>query len=441
VLFRSWKSGEVAGAAAGYREAAALVHESLAVIADSNDRSTAARRQIELETDAALCLATLGRFDEAEGALKRSLEALRGRETTEHFATADTALNGLVELYEARGNAREAAAYRAKLGTISIRTVRDLGTVRSIPPVFSRQGGTSASLDGRSVWVFGNTTVRRFGEKALQDRSSSWSVMRAPDDNRSLELRPPTSDGAVPVDLLPTTAEEIRNRIHLDPGAVVWDEVQHRGLVFFSKRQGEGETRRHLGTSVAVWPAIEASAKRMSVMAGVEDGTLLFASDEPTWGSAALVVGDWLYVYGELNRACCRLARVPLARVLDRSAWRFYAGRSWVQDWGRGWLILDGDGFLTVSWNAYLGKYLAVNARGLSSQISVRTADRPEGPWSRQVLIEGIPSTGIFPWINSAASHSELSREGGRFELITYHRGFSNGRSETRAIEIEFRRR
>lgn len=69
---------------------------------------------------------------------------------------------------------------------------------------------------------------------------------------------------------------------------------------------------------------------------------------------------------------------------------------------------------MSVAWNDYLGRYVAVYTPLVSSLIFVRTADRPEGPWSEEIIIEGIPPTVGFPWISSGVGHAELAREGGR---------------------------
>jgi hypothetical protein len=179
---------------------------------------------------------------------------------------------------------------------------------------------------------------------------------------------------------------------------------------------------------------------------GAEDPTLLFDAGEPPFGSGALVVGDWLYAYacespkGSLAVPCL-LARVPLDRALDRRAWRYHARGAWVADWRAATSVIDGASLMSVAWNGYLGKFVAVNTRIISSEILVRTADRLEGPWSREIVVEGVPPAVGFPWIASGVGHPELAREGGRIELLTYARLPLSVGSETRAVEIEFRKR
>ena len=76
----------------------------------------------------------------------------------------------------------------------------------------------------------------------------------------------------------------------------------------------------------------------------------------------------------------------------------------------------------------------------LSPRIILRTADRPDGPWSDIAQVEGFaPPTG-FPWTGPAVAHAELARERGRVETLTYVRNSGNFQSEMRVVEVEFRR-
>ena len=57
--------------------------------------------------------------------------------------------------------------------------------------------------------------------------------------------------------------------------------------------------------------------------------------------AAALTIGETAYVYGSCTYLGCKLARVGLAGIADRSAWTFFTGRDrsgtdrWSADPGR----------------------------------------------------------------------------------------------------------
>jgi len=428
--------GDLAPAAAVYWEARALATEA---------GPGWECRVAEIETDLGRCLTQLGRFEEAERLLiasSRVLQAARGA----RYATTQAAVNGLADLYEASGKPGDAARQRSSLPPISAGAVRAVGRVRFTPEVVRRKGGLSAWIGGRSVWVFQDTLAYGRGLTSPVRIDSSWGAVEAAASPGPPSVTAPVYDGTgAPADLIPRTSAEDAEHWTLEPGAVVWDNARNRALVFYAKRRGEGRDSRRAGSSIAVWPGQDAPAARPVLRPGAEDPTLLFDAGEPAWGSGALVVGEWLYAYacespkGRLN-APCLLARVPLDGALERRAWRFYARGSWVADWRTAAPVVDAGVLMSVGRNGYLGQYVAMYTPSLSSQIFIRTADRPEGPWSQEIIIEGVPPTVGFPWIVSGVGHPELARDGGRIELLTYARHFVGG-SETRAVEIEFRRR
>jgi hypothetical protein len=104
---------------------------------------------------------------------------------------------------------------------------------------------------------------------------------------------------------------------------------------------------------------------------------------------------------------------------------------------------VDRASYLTVHWNQYLKRYLMVHAVDAALTIALRTAERPEGPWSEPWLYlvgEAPEKAGSSDKILAALGHPEFARDGGRIEYITYYRpmrGFFRG--ETRVVELTFR--
>jgi hypothetical protein len=95
---------------------------------------------------------------------------------------------------------------------------------------------------------------------------------------------------------------------------------------------------------------------------------------------------------------------------------------------------------LSVHWNEYLGKYLAVYSNQLVSKISIRTAERPEGPWSdSQVVVECVAPTNGKIWSYSGLAHPEFARDNGRVEYLTYYRETGSFTGEMRLVEVSFK--
>ena len=74
------------------------------------------------------------------------------------------------------------------------------------------------------------------------------------------------------------------------------------------------------------------------------------------------------------------------------------------------------------------------------NKIAIRTADRPEGPWSdAQDVVECIAPTNEKMWSYCGLAHPELSREAGRIEYLTYYRETGFFKGEIRLIELVFK--
>jgi hypothetical protein len=118
-----------------------------------------------------------------------------------------------------------------------------------------------------------------------------------------------------------------------------------------------------------------------------------------TFGAAALVDGDHLYVYGvdedpraKLGGKKMVVARVPLDAITDFAAWRFFRDGRWDADWKSATPLAGGfasEGSVTPLGP---GRYVAVYTQlGLSDRIVARTAPAPWGPWSEPVELYRCP--------------------------------------------------
>lgn len=133
----------------------------------------------------------------------------------------------------------------------------------------------------------------------------------------------------------------------------------------------------------------------------------------PVFATGALAVTDagvdYVYVYGcqsnpnnadeaqgGAHESPCRLARVPRTDAAFGDSYRYWTGQEWVADVSRAGIVLDhASGTLTVSYNAYLAKYLEVNS-GAGNSVVLRWADRPQGPWTVLGEFNTITATGGF---------------------------------------------
>ncbi len=95
-------------------------------------------------------------------------------------------------------------------------------------------------------------------------------------------------------------------------------------------------------------------------------------------------------------------------------------------------------GQVSVSYNAYLHCFIAVHSGVFSNKIFIRTARRPEGPWSApQELFTGMPPASGS--VNYAGQElPELAKNHGKTIYVSYYHptGFLQG--ELRLVEVTF---
>jgi hypothetical protein len=319
-------------------------------------------------------------------------------------------------------------------------TVSPLGVLGRPASIRGRDGGTSGRFAGRSVWVYGDTVATDRGTYPTPWRNNtmSWTADLDATDGIDGFFQPLDDTGAAREFFPRTEEEEAFNELHVDRGDgacvapcgaryAIWgggpveDPARHRALLTYGKVYSEpGEFNFYLvGTSLALWEDFDAGPVRPRVESGLADPTLLFdAAREGEFGIAALS-GDELYMFScsggpGRNSHGCRLARAPIDQVLRRSAWEFRAGAGWSSRVEDAVALFDGSGNMTVHWNAYLGRWLAIYIDW--GTIRMRTAERLEGPWSAALGVYQPPEEGAI----HALGHAEFQERGGAVEYVSY---------------------
>jgi hypothetical protein len=319
---------------------------------------------------------------------------------------------------------------------------RELGALRWDPAVGGRDGGYSGRVGDRALWVFGDTGGRtRPGHLGFANNTACVTAdgdardglfpmeEKLDPDGYLLEFLPLTADEAAyeRAHADPATCGDACEGVALWPGPVIHDPARRRVLIVYAKlyqRPGPLDITV-VGTSLAVWDAsLAGTAVRPVVAPDSDEPTLLFRAGEGELAAAALAVDDTLLAYtcaGDGFDAPCRLARAPLADPLRRAAWEFWGGSGWSPAWSDAAELFQGAPMMTVHWNAHGAVWVATYARPAGNEVAIRTAPRPEGPWSDEAVIHA----GREPLVGSTSygglMHPELSRDGGKIEYLTYY--------------------
>ncbi|MGA8230515.1 MAG: DUF4185 domain-containing protein [Candidatus Acidiferrales bacterium] len=344
---------------------------------------------------------------------------------------------------------------------LSIVQVTDLGTIPTNPDILGRDGGYSALFQGSSVWLYGDTFLSKANAEDQTLLSDSWSFttdLSAQDGVTGFQER--LDSAGAPTMILPlTSAEQAFNQAHnvnncqaqpcgarwaLWPSSIVVNPANNSALIFYmvvSARPGNFNFQG-IGNSVAVWQNIQQQPVRPTLNPPIVSGhpDLLFTQNEPGFGSASFVGNGTLYAYGCDYGSGCKLGKVAPSSAQDRSAWTFYAGNgNWSAQIGDAIPVFNDASILSISWNAFLQRYLAVYSPPFSQNVVMRTSVKPEGPWSSEIVafVAMQPTSGN---VYDALAHVEYDSNRGQTIYVSYSRStpapFS---SEVRLVAVEFK--
>ena len=415
-------------------------------------------RLAKLRSDLGTSLIALGQSKEAESLLLEAIPVLEKDRGSNNAAT-QIARNRLANLYASWNRPADAARVRALLPEIFVEEAWNLGPLRFDETVIDCEGGGySTPLGGRSAWIFGETKTANPGKSGETLRQATIALTDSFGAGESPTLpRLLKDETGLPREILPLTKDDqMFNAAHngencvepcgvkwaLAPGAVVADPKRDRLLVFYRRMlKHDDDKEEHVGASLAAWTRDSLRLDRPGVRSETDVPTIHFEPSEPEWGSAALVVGDWMYAYACENAGPCLLARVPVDSALNRSAWQYFVSDArWSSNWRDAQPVLRGanKGILSVHWNPFLGKFLAICNRWLDARIKIRMADHPEGPWPDAGMIEAdnLPSGPGWNWTSWGLGHPEFAQDSGQTEYVTHWRNW--GTHQIYLMKIRF---
>lgn len=319
---------------------------------------------------------------------------------------------------------------------VSIVGVEELGPMPTPPEMEGRDGGVSGEFAGRSVWVYGDGVATEAGTypNTWRNNSMSWTADLDASDGLDPLMQPVDAEGAAAEFFPRTEEEEAFNAAHLDDGDcaapcgaryAIWGggpvlDGERAWLSYAQVYAEPGAWNFHpVGNSLALWTDFDAGPERPEVESALADPTLLFDSAaEGEFGPGLYVDAGLLGMFscsgGPWEDDQCRLGRAPVDDALRRSAWTFWDGEEWSEEVAEAAPLFAGNPNTTISYDAYLDRWLAVYAT--FGVIRMRTAPAPEGPWSAESTL----FTPSEPDAMHAGGHAELQEEEGRIVYVSY---------------------
>ena len=302
----------------------------------------------------------------------------------------------------------------------------DLGALSKPAIVTGRDGGASVLIDGRVLWMFGDTLMTATGVDGFNFRSATaaWGAPGKWSLDDTLDAH------GTPLQLFPYTSDELAynqshgpdDRYALWPGSAITAPDGSGAWIFYQR------LKIHPGD--LNYEGIDIGLARLAVgsTVAVRDSAPLFTAAIPAYVLGAVVANSDVYLYGctpvpkQLDQTC-GVIRALVADAPLPAAWQTWDGKAWNSDVTKAATVLHGaPGDLSVSFNAHLGKYLAVYSAIFSNDVMWRTAPAPEGPWSeaRKLFTALSPSSGND---YGAKEHPELSSNGGKRIVVSYAHG------------------
>jgi hypothetical protein len=371
-----------------------------------------------------------------------------------------------VEVADARLNRCASERAEACASDRDCRGARCVAVIGSNAPSHGRDGGHTVRIGTEVLWIFGDT----FTPAGMLSSTAGWS--RLSDAQTLVEA---TDAAGLPVQFFPYTLEEAEfdaahadvptccenqagcpvdnrychctgencaKRIALWPGdgvALNADEA----MLYYEKfvigaapydflRVGVGLARLRRG---------EATASRALDPNGMP--RFIFGAREPGFARGVVVAEDpaRFYLYANVNRRECAVdvvvGRVELTRMAERASYEFWDGSDWVSEMSLAEPILTQvpGGLGSVIWNDHLGAYLSAwnDVCTGGRTLLMRTAKRPEGPWSPAFGVDLAP-LGATRDAYYGLLHPEFGS--GRSLLLTYFQPLGVVSGQIRVVRL-----
>jgi len=339
---------------------------------------------------------------------------------------------------------------------LAVETYNDLGPqfVNNNHNMVGQDGAYSIPLNGKTLWYFGDTLIGR------RPKGSLWYIDGRPVGGLDMS-------GKGTIDKMLTNTGLILNDSQASNGLINYNYILDnsnniRSLIPLNQDEDHNKIRiwcQHgitIGTDVYLsFIKVEMFEKPKSILpvefeilgSGFAKGTvdkwkfsrleydggdLFWGKENPRFASAMIRENNWIYCYGvkqlQNNEQHCYLARVPIDKIEDLNSFEYLSSNkpTWDKDCSKAVsLFTDIPNELSVSYNNYLGKYLAVHSLGLSGKIVGRTADHLWGPWSDPITLWEVSTNHdtSLPYpklIYAGKEHPELAQDDGQTIYITY---------------------
>ncbi len=224
-------------------------------------------------------------------------------------------------------------------------------TVVQSPLIQGRDGTFSALLNGKSVWLFDDTSMTKTNAAGHNfiDNTLSWTTNLDAANGITLSGNYLDSTG-VPTEFMPYLPwESAYNAAHSSnnctatpcgaeyamwPGPLVPDPARNRALIFYNEiwRVTGQSSWTGIGVGIAIWQ--NGKITRPVVYPGTQYATLMWTGSQTGYAGGWTEKGDTLYAYGCAAGFLvqnCSVGQVALENVTTPGAWTYYTANGDVE--------------------------------------------------------------------------------------------------------------
>jgi len=293
--------------------------------------------------------------------------------------------------------------------------------------------GYSIPMGGRTLWLFGDVFLQDpvATTKPFAGSLSNCGLLAAAGHGPDPLLRynfltdPATGLARQLIPRLPGEDEKVR----LWPFGGWYSRAERKVYLYYGRVRVTGGGPldfRPDGMGLAVADARQPEKLTFTRLKNVDGSLIWWPASRAVFGSAVMEREGWLYVFGYRNRGgrnVATLARVRSDRVADSSAYAYWRGDGWSRDMA---LVADVEGLsdfpteLSVSYNAYLGGFLAVHSVNLGEKARLSVAKEPWGPYRQIGEIDTRHQPFAKAFCYAGKEHPELAEENGRIVYVTW---------------------
>ena len=301
--------------------------------------------------------------------------------------------------------------------------VRHLCTHPTYPGALAQSGAFSVPyMRPFALWIFGETLIETEGEIGFRVVTNSAGMLETLGDPCASEFIWLTDSTSELSPIVSSTADELAFNDTSSSGAYrLWPlgGVSDGGDVYLY-------VNKVLFRDYFDYDVVSTFLWKQTAQ-GEQVRSIEWTGSESGWGTGAFLDKDvTVYLFRTVKNDGfawdVQLARVPVAGIENSSAYEYFDGFDWSSSPAPSVTVMETSPQLSVAYNSYLERYVAVYPEPLGSRVMMRIAEQIDSEWSDPIALFDV-DLGEQMFLGNVYQHPDYARDGGRTILISHEPG------------------